>query len=833
LSELSPYFLERLRESDSALSRATARVADEAPGLREYWSVIRLHLALIVTITACVMLIVGIFVFTETPQYTSSSVILVEPQPPQVLDIKQLMVQSNDDIDHDYYKTQYALMRSRSLAAQVIHDQGLQDNPWFNGSRQPNGLLRGYWSSFKSWARGLSAEKADASARPTGTTADAPLGIPAVNSALIGTYLADLQIQPQLGTRLVTISFSTPDPKLSALLANAHAEAYVRQGMELTAQASQAAQQFLERKLVDLKERVERSEAALNSYRRDKGIVEFSTDGKNEILLKRLEDLNAALTEAQTRRIALESQADLISKKDYDALPEVVNNSMVHALKPELDGLEAQYASMASRYTLSYRPLAALKAKLDDTQARLSDTEAEIVKSVKLEFRAAVSREKELQAEVEREKAKALALNGASLKDAILARDVDSSRQLYESVLKRMNEMGVAAEAHSTNVSVVEMAVPPTSPSRPRKGLAIALSGVLALFTAIGVAFFLDYLDDTLKMPEEVERYLRLPTLAQVPNVTSLRNGNHPIELELSQARSKPSDSCDQPRNGKSVYGSHRDETRRQPALISVAVASRTIRSQVPFSRAVQQKSRRLSTLISAREAYRTIRSQILLSRAAAPPRTILITSAIAGEGKSITAVNTAIAFAHKGRRVLLIDGDLRKARCHELLNNDGSQGLSEVLTGQAQLDEVLSATAVTNLFLLIAGAVPPDPPELLGSPRMGEILSQLSALYDHIIIDTSPVMPISDTLVLSKYVEGVIVVVGRATPKHIVRRASLRISDTGAKILGVVLNQFTSYGHSSYYPYNGYNYSRYYSEGESSRRLSSETDDYGDMIFE
>src|SRR5262249_41294727 len=153
---------------------------------------------------------------------------------------------------------------------------------------------------------------------------------------------------------------------------------------------------------------------------------------------------------------------------------------------------------------------------------------------------------------------------------------------------------------------------------------AIALTGVFALFTAIGAAFFLDYLDDTLKAPEEVERYLRLPTLAQVPNVTSLRNGNHPIGLELSHAQSKPPDSCDQPRNGKSVYGSHRDETRRQPALISVAVASRTIRSQVPFSRAVHQKSRRLSTLISAREAYRTIRSQILLSRAAAPPRTIL-----------------------------------------------------------------------------------------------------------------------------------------------------------------------------------------------------------------
>ena len=832
MSELSPYFLERLRENDGGLSRAAARVADEAPGLREYWSVVRLHLALILTITACAMLIVGIFVFTETPQYTAGSVILVEPQPPQVLDIKQLMVEANDDSDHDYYKTQYALMRSRSLAAQVIRDQGLQDNPWFSGSRQPRGLLRGHWSSLRSWARGVSP-KTDADTEPAGATADAAQEIPGVSMGLIGAYLADLQIQPQTGTRLVKISFSTPDPKLSALLANAHAEAYVRQGMELTAQASQAAQRFLERKLVDLKERVEKSEAALNSYRHDKGIVEFSTDSKNEIRLKRLEDLSTVLTEAETKRIALESQVDLIDNKDYGALPEVVNNTMVHVLKPELERLETQFASMSTRYTLDYKPLAALKAKLDNSRAQLRNTEAEIVRSVKFEFRAAVTREKELNAEVEREKARALALNSASLKDAILARDVDSSRQLYESVLKRMNEMGMAAEIHTTNVSIVETAIPPTSPSSPRKGLAIALTGVLALFSAIGVAFFLDYLDDTLKTPEEIERYLRLPTLAFVPNVIAMRNGSSPAQLEVSLDQQDADASLDHPQNGKSAEGSHRNGTQSQSALLSVAEVSRTIREQVQSTRTTQQKSRRLSALVSAREAYRMIRSQVLLSRAGAPPRTVLITSALAGEGKSITAVNTAIAFAHKGRRVLLIDADLRRARCHKLLKSDRGPGLSEVLTGQADLDEVVNSTGVNNLFLMVAGAVPPDPPDSSGSQRMGDILNALSALYDHIIIDTAPIMPISDTLMLSKHSEGVIMIVGRVTPKHMVRRACLRLSDSGAKMLGVVLNQFNAQGRSSYYPYSGYNYTHYYAEGDSSRRAVRELDEYSDMIFE
>jgi capsular exopolysaccharide synthesis family protein len=263
-----------------------------------------------------------------------------------------------------------------------------------------------------------------------------------------------------------------------------------------------------------------------------------------------------------------------------------------------------------------------------------------------------------------------------------------------------------------------------------------------------------------------------------------------------------------------------------------VAEISRNIRSQVPFKRANQQKARRLSTLVSAREAYRSIRGQILLSRAGAPPRTVMITSAIAGEGKSITAVNLAITFAHKGRRVLLIDADLRRARCHKLLKNDCHQGLSEVLTGQTEFDEVINATEVTNLFLMVAGAVPPDPPELLGSAKMGEILDALSAQYDHIVIDTAPIMPVSDTLVLSKYTEGVIMIVGRLTPKQMTRRACLRLGDSGAKILGVVMNQLGSYGHSSYYPYSGYNYS-HYSNGEAARHTVKEVDDYSDMVFE
>jgi polysaccharide biosynthesis transport protein len=789
-SELSPYFIERLREQHGPLSRGPVMAApEEQPTLREYWHVLRRHLTLVVTIAACVMIVSSVAVFVVTPMYTAAAVILIEPQAPQVLDIKQLTVEQTAGDEHDYYKTQYSLLRSRSLAAEVIHDLGLQSNPDFNGSGQPHGLITLLWGRFESWAGGLLT---------AGTVAGAgeALETSGVSAGLVNVYLSDLTIQPDFGTRLVRIAFSTPDPKLSAAVANAHADNYVRQGMELRARANQAAQHFLEGKLVELRERVERSEAALNTYRHDKGIVEFSTNGRNEILLKRLEDLNSALTYAETRRIGLESQADLISKGDYFSLPGVVASPMVQTFKSQAAELEAQYASMSSRYNLAYRPLAALKAKLDETNLRLKDTVGEIMRSVKLEYRAAVGRENELQLEVDREKSRALALNDASLKDAILAREVDTNRQLYESVLKRMKEMGVEAEVRSTNVSLVDKAVPPGSPSSPRKAMVIVLSAVLGLTGAIGIAFFLEYLDDTLKTPDEVERYLRLPSLAFVPDMHSLQNGNHRNQIDPETAGLRPVGPVASP-HGPPLEKPRRDGLRHRWALAS------------------------------AHEAYRTIRSQILLSRAGEPPHTVLVTSAVPEEGKSITAVNTAITFAHKGRRVLLVDADLRRARCHELLQCDGRQGLSEVLTGQLELDDAVAATEVPNLFLLSAGAVPPDPPELLGSSKMNELLKVLEVRYEHVIIDSAPVMPISDSIVLSKLVDGVVVVVGRSTSKQLVKRACTRISDTGARLLGVVLNRVSAY-HASYYPYNGY----YHYYDDSSDR-SKGTGEHARIVFD
>jgi len=795
LAELSPYFVQRLHARHTAVDSSVPLPArlEEHLAIHEYLRVVRVHLVLIASILASALLVSGIAVFTMTPVFSATAMILIEPHPPQVLDIKELMVEPAGSDEHDYYKTQYALLRGRSLAAEVIHNLGLQNNPILVGRGRPQGLVASWWSNLSSRMAHWKPDPPDKAEPGFSDNSGAELSDNSgADPRLINAYLDRLKIEPEFGTRLVKISFNSSDPKLSATIANAHADAYLHQGVELRAQTTQTAQRFLETKLVELRDRVERSEAALNSYRHDKGIVEFSTNGSNEILLKRLVDLNQSLTEAETKRISLEAQAALISKGDYKALPDVVSSPMVQSLEPELAKLEADYASMSSRFTTRYAPAVALKAKLDDTRARLDTSVGEIVRSIKLQDEAAATKEQELRLKLDREKARALALNDTSLQDAILARDVDTNRQLYESVLKRMKEMGVAAEVVASNVSLVDSATPPLSPASPRKMLTMMLSGLFGLLGGLGVAFFLDHLDDTLKASEETERYLHLPTLAVIPDMHRLNGHSHRGAFANW-------------RRGSGVEGRSIEK-----------YTGKYLSGHGPLSLAI--------------EAFRSVRGQILLSRAGEPPRNLLITSAVAEEGKSVTAVNVAIAFAQKGRRVLLIDADLRKSRCHQLLRLEPKDGLAEVLTGQVAADAVIAETDVGGLSLLGAGAVPPDPPELLGSARMGKLLNELGANYEQIIIDSAPIMPVSDSVMLSPHVDGVLIVVGRATPRHIVKRACERLGGAGAKILGVLLNQITEHT-SGYYTYNPYSYSSY--DSKSSDNGDGDDDGQPKVVFD
>ena len=732
------------------------------PDLRDYVRVIRRHAKLIESLFLAAMLVTGLVVLVVTPQFTARSTILVESNAPHVLNINELASETSPDAS-DYYNTQKEILESRGLAAQVIRDLGLDLNPDFTGSS----LHRGFFGEM------IHTVHASMDDLFKSQPALRPLDQYGVDPQLVDLYLADLTVKLDVGTRLFVISFTLPNRVLASRVANAHVQTYIHRGMEIHAQASQEAQRFLEKKLVELKERVEKSEAALNTYRRDRGIVAFNLDDRGTILNERLTEMNQALTKAETERIDLESEHDLISKRNYNSLPAVISSPLIQQLKTQDDVIAGQYASMSQQFKSDYPPLKELKAKVDETNARLNAEIDHTVQGIESQYQASLDRETALNQSVENLKTKALALNDASLQDAVLARDVDANRQLYKSVLERMKEIGVAGEVPTSNVSIIDQATAPLHASSPKKLIDMAAAGMLALFLGVAIAFVLDHLDDRLHNPEEAEVYLGLASLGTVPDFLNLESEEDMAAAALS--------------------------ANVPPALIED-------NSDASGREIMIQKS----SFSVAGESYRAIRTAILLSRAAEPPKTILVASSAKAEGKTVTAVNIAMAFAQMGGRVLLIDGDLRRGRCHEVLGVHNLVGLTEVLVGQKQAIDVIRAVGGNGLSFLSAGSVPPNPTELLASRRMQEVLSELTSQYDSVVIDSPPVMPVSDSVVLSRMVDGVVVVVGPRTPKQLVRHACARLGQVGAKILGVVLNRVNLkspdyYHYDRYYAYEDY----------------------------
>jgi capsular exopolysaccharide synthesis family protein len=777
MPELSPYIA---RPSSAAAGTQNENSPPRLPGMWEeethlwdYLRVLNKHRILIIAVFLTTLGVAAFRVYSEIPLFTAGTTVLVERQAPQVLNLQDATAVAPYWDEYDYYKTQYEILRSRTLAAQVIRERGLTDlGEGTLSESHPRGLAA-FWEGVKGL---LTTTVGSASAVPSFLPPPRETNTPDAIRSSVNAYLAMLEVQPVRHTRLVQIVFRTPLPDLSAQLANLHADAYIRQGLQLRTQASSEAEKFLEEKLVELKERLEKSEGALNQYRRDKGII--SLDDKENIVVDRLSDLNNRLTEAEAERIGLEAQVQLLRTRSYDSLPAVLNSTPIQALREQLARLERERAQLGIQFKEKYPGLAQLEAQLTETRQWLRQEIQTVTSGLESAYLTALARERELRKKMEEQKAATLGLKDASVTYAILAREVDTNRQLYDNVLQRMKEIRVMSELRTSNVSIIDKAEPPTSPSSPNKKRSLMLGAIFGLLGGVGLAFFFEYLDNTLKTPEEAERYLQLPSLSIVPDFTqtswglrsySPRKFLHSIpRIEISTEESE-SVSPAQPE----IKGEQVSTSGQPPSIIS--------------------------------EAYRILRAAMLLSRPGEPPRKILFTSATQGEGKTTTVGNVAIAFAQMGAKVLVIDSDLRRSRFHAIFDVENQPGLTELLTGQKSVDDVILTTTVGNLFVMSCGTNPPNPAELVGSQKMADTLSELGTHYDYIFLDAPPVIPVSDAVLLSAMVDGVVLVVGgQKTPKRLVRNARKRLGAAQAKILGIVLNRVNllSGDYSEYYHY-------------------------------
>jgi succinoglycan biosynthesis transport protein ExoP len=747
---------------------------EESVTLRDYWIILRKYRWTIVICFLPIVLITALSQQGKAPVYSATATLYMDNQTPNIMGVIGATSGFNyaGSAGLDYYKTQANLLRSRSLAAQVIRDLGLDQGKRFDRAMQ----ARPTWfesqvswaQSQVSWAQSQLSRSLDVvaswfeepSQEDSGPVRDGKDKSDSedksdrfefrVNPSLIDRYLSGLWVERVAETQMFKVSFSSLDPAFSQEVANAHATAFIRTNLLTRFELTAEGRQFLEQKLTELKAKLEKSEAALNRFRKAHSIVSLER-GEN-LVVDRLRGLNGDLTQTRSKRIELETLYRIVQQRDSLVISQIIENPVVRQIKDQISTLEMEKARIATTYKPTYPAVTALQERIDQIKNRLDQEVRRIVRSITADYHAANAREKALVEAMEEQRRAALDLQEKAVEATILEREVESDRSIYENVLKRSKETDLTGAVPISNVRVVDRADDPRYPDADRRKRNLALGVFVGLMGGVGLAFLRHYLDNTLKTPEDVGRYLHFPTLGLVPDIRRLGRR-------------------------ASVFGSG-----RKPPQLPEVVQN--------HNRANQALMIPHHPLLLAGESYQAICTALLFSLAGRPPRTILITSSQAKEGKTVTAINVAATLARNGASVLLIDADLRNGICHRMLGLQNGSGLTNTLAGNLDINDRIKATAITNLSLLSRGNIPPNPTELLGSEKMRQLLDALETSFAFIVIDSAPLLPITDSVLLATKVDGVVLVTrAQALSRHVVRQACERLAYVRAKVLGVILN--------------------------------------------
>ena len=744
--------------------------------LRDYWRVIWKRRWMIIAVFLVVVIVTVVKAITTKPVYRGTATIQINIENPQIVDFKEIFTVNMWAMD--YYQTQYRILESRNLARRVVQKMRLLEHPEFLPGppsafqKLKSGILspiRNVARSIKSWttsSRGASSDQTVESNQDVSETER--------DASCVSGLLSRLRIDPIKESRLVRIHFESFHPDLAGQIPNVLAEEFIQLSMDSRVSTTEQAKEWLAKQLEDMKGKVEKAEEALQAFGSKNDII--SLDEKDNVTLNRLSELNDALAKAETDRMTKEALYKQIRQEKgltSDAIPAVLENKLIQELKQNYIQLEAQYMQLSETFKPSHPEMIRLKNQMDTTQKRLVLEIGKVTASIKNEYEASLRNESLLRAAFDQQRGRTVEMQQKSIQYNILKREADTNKDLYKSLLQRMKEVGVTAGYNATNIQLVDRAETPRGPYMPNRQRNILLAAVIGLFLGVGLAFFFEQLDNTVKTPDDVEQQLRLPSFGMVPEISCERkNGRLSIRKSSSSGKSYPVEMI--------TFHSPR-------SLLS--------------------------------EAYRNIRTSILLSFSEQPPKKIAVTSANPLEGKTTTLVNTAISLSQTGARVLIVDGDMRKPRIHKVFGNGNGTGLSNFLSGNAKLWSVIRRSEIQNVYYIPAGSIPPNPAELLGSNLFKDMIQALSERFDHILIDAPPVVGFADSAILSSVVDGVILVAtGGRTPKIALQRAKDALLQVNAKILGVVINRVNIHqaDYNDYY----YRYQYYYGEGAPKKEL-------------
>jgi capsular exopolysaccharide synthesis family protein len=720
----------------------------EGLNLRELWQVIVKRRWTIIIFTGIVVAAVVTATYLKTPIYRAALTLQIDSDRVRVFDSKQGEVDVADSgSEYYFYQTQYELLKSRSLALRVVNQMGLADRPAETPSEPPS-----LFAQTRAWLAGWLPKASEAS--------DVKPGEPPSDSAridgVVGELLSGLTVEPVKNSRLVRLYYDSPDRKRAAAVLNNLAKAYINLNLERRFEATTYARNFLQERLQQVKVKLEESEREMIEFARREEIV--NVDGKESVVAQNLAAANAALGEAERRRIASEAVYRQMLGARGQGLSQVLDSKIIQDLKQAKAKLEAQYQDNLSIYKPAYPTMVQLRNQIGQIDSLIGQEIGNIRAAITANYEAARAEEALLRTNLDQLKREMLALQNRSVNFNILRREVDTNRQLYDGLLQRFKEVGVAAGVGTNNISVVDEAKVPFGPYKPNLQLNALLALALGLLGGVGLAFLFEHLDDTVRRPDDLEKLLGLPVLGVIPMTKQDRGDDRPIALA----------GHDDPRSA--------------------------------FA-----------------EAYRSVRTALQFSTASGVPRLLTVTSAMVGEGKSTTAVSLAIQFAQAGKRTLLVEADLRKPSLHRTLQLDNQVGLTNYLAGgDAQPIDITRPTHVPNLFAIPAGPLPPNPAELLASARMVALLALAAEKFDQVILDSPPLLGLADALIIGNLCEGTLLTVEMgSTPRGYVQGACKRLRGARVHVLGTILTKLEArpgaYGY--YRSYYYYYHTGYYGE--------------------
>ena len=651
-----------------------------------------------------------------------------------------------------YYRTQYQVLQSRELARRVVRRLHLENNPDFNGNapkpRDPITLIRQARASASAWVRSLAT-------RPRETPKPVPAPDETAQEAgLISAFLGGVQVRPVGDTRVVNIVYTHTNPQFTALAANTLAEEYTAQNLDLRLQNTGKTLEWVNAELEKATGKVKASEEALTRYREQNNAQ--SLDDRQNIVVNRLTSLNETVTAKRTERQQKETLYNQVKNADpasdsADAYPLIGNSPSVVQAQSSLAALKTERATLAQTYGPDAPKMKDIEAKVEAATKLLVAERRRVIDAARNEYEAARAQELSFSSDLERAKLDSMDLDRKSGDYKILQRDYDANQELFKSLLEQQKNLAVVANSRANNVRLMDRAEVPSAPIAPnprRDWLTAILAG---LTIAFGLAFGIEYLDDTVKTPEDVTRRLKLPLLGLVPAV---RGDRVPVLTETV-----PHD-----------FG----------------------------------------------ESFRSLRTSLVFTSGSEGTRVIAVTSSQPLEGKTTTAANLALALALGGSRVLLIDADMRRPGLHKTIGVVNNAGLSHLLVGQSRVREVIQRSAEPNLFVISAGRTPPNPSELLASERMNAFIANLAhGPFDWVVIDTPPVLAVTDAVIIAQKVAGVVFGIGSEMTRRVHAERALETLQNGrVRGIGVVLNRVDFDRNKYYYSrYYGYQYKSYYGQ--------------------